>query len=194
MDLEGCRLLINQSGHRLDLPGVPDRPVLDHTVHTTCVDWICIACSFVSSSRRYCGYFDQCEFGATIPDHSTFDASKVFAALVLHRIRNQILVGVGCITYVISFLLLALDGSKNGYWPFVFPALVSTPYPANGTTLIPTSQMLIVWGADLHFNVANVSHALSTPKLPKPAIANPNVSDVKRANPHPKPFPHQTHN
>jgi hypothetical protein len=60
--------------------------------------------------------------------------------------------GIGACSYVISFLLIALQRHGDSYWAFIFPALI-----------------LCVVGADLEFNVANVSssrHYLSKPTLP----------------------------
>jgi glycerol-3-phosphate acyltransferase PlsY len=61
-------------------------------------------------------------------------------SLILHRVSHRVLMGVGAISYLGSFLLLALlQEIRLYYWAFVFPAL-----------------LLAVVGADLQFNVANV--------------------------------------
>lgn len=46
---------------------------------------------------------------------------------------------IGALGYFVSFTLFALQRTQNGYWPFLFPGLT-----------------LIVLGADLQFNVANM--------------------------------------
>jgi len=48
--------------------------------------------------------------------------------------------GIGACSYVISFLLVAVQRYGDSYWAFIFPALI-----------------LCVVGADFEFNVANVS-------------------------------------
>lgn len=65
---------------------------------------------------------------------------NVVAALILHKVNNRLLAGVGSLAYVAASLLLALMKEDSSYWAFIFPSLV-----------------LAVVGADLHFNVANVS-------------------------------------
>ena len=64
---------------------------------------------------------------------------NIFAALVLHRISNKILMIVGAAAYTLSFLLFALNRESNSYWAFCFVGLC-----------------LCVIGADLEFNVANM--------------------------------------
>jgi len=65
---------------------------------------------------------------------------NVVAALILHKVNNRLLTGIGSLAYVAAALLLALMKDNSSYWAFIFPSLV-----------------LAVVGADLHFNVANVS-------------------------------------
>jgi nitrate/nitrite transporter NarK len=63
-------------------------------------------------------------------------------SLILHRVPHRVLMGVGALAYLVSFLLLALlQPIRYYYWAFVFPSL-----------------LLAVVGADLQFNVANVRH------------------------------------
>ena len=64
---------------------------------------------------------------------------NIIAAGVLHRVSNKVLVWVGTSSYGISMLLLAVNRASTSYWALYFPALV-----------------LIVVGADLQFNVANM--------------------------------------
>jgi len=66
---------------------------------------------------------------------------KCIAAFVLHRVSNKLLMGVGALAYVVSFVLAAVQKSGASYWAFAFP-----------------SMCLSVIGADSQFNVANVSH------------------------------------
>lgn len=48
--------------------------------------------------------------------------------------------GIGAAAYTVAFLLVAVQRSDDSYWAFTFPALA-----------------IVVVGADLEFNVANVS-------------------------------------
>ena len=68
---------------------------------------------------------------------------NIIAALVLHRVNNKILTGIGALAYLCSAILLATMKQESSYWGFIFPAL-----------------LLSVIGADLQFNVANVSSPL----------------------------------
>lgn len=65
---------------------------------------------------------------------------NVVAALVLHKINNKVLVGIGSIACFGSALLLSVMEGDHMYWAFIFPSLI-----------------LAVVGVDLQFNVANVS-------------------------------------
>ncbi|KAH0542420.1 hypothetical protein FGG08_003175 [Glutinoglossum americanum] len=70
----------------------------------------------------------------------------VIAGLILHRVSNKLLTAVGALCYVIAFALLALQRETTSYWAMTFPALI-----------------LSVFGADLHFNVANMYVMSSLP-------------------------------
>lgn len=72
---------------------------------------------------------------------------NIVAGLILHKVSNKLLTLIGAVCYTISFFLLALQKSDSSYWAFTFPSLI-----------------LMVVGADLEFNVTNVSHP--TPTLP----------------------------
>ena len=65
---------------------------------------------------------------------------NIIAGAVLHRVSNRLLVGIGALSYLGCMLLLATMEVGSSYWAFIFPALI-----------------LSVIGADLQFNVANVS-------------------------------------
>jgi hypothetical protein len=65
---------------------------------------------------------------------------NVVAALVLHKINNKVLIGIGSIACFGSTLLLSVMEGEHAYWAFIFPSLI-----------------LAVVGVDLQFNVANVS-------------------------------------
>jgi nitrate/nitrite transporter NarK len=65
---------------------------------------------------------------------------NVVAGLILHRVNNKLLTGIGALAYLGSVILLATMKEGSSYWAFIFPSLV-----------------LSVIGADLQFNVANVS-------------------------------------
>lgn len=69
---------------------------------------------------------------------------NIVAAIILQKVSNKLLMGIGACSYVISFLLVALQRHGDSYWAFIFPALI-----------------LCVVGADFEFNVANM-YVLST--------------------------------
>ena len=71
---------------------------------------------------------------------------NVFAGMVLHKVSNKLLMYVGAIAYTVAFLLLAFNRHSSSYWAFSFPAFV-----------------LMVVGADLEFNVANMYVMSSLP-------------------------------
>jgi nitrate/nitrite transporter NarK len=74
---------------------------------------------------------------------------NIIAGLVLYRVNNKLLTGISALAYLGSVILLAVIKQDSLYWAFIFPALV-----------------LSVIGADLQFNVANVS-SLYTPFIHK---------------------------
>ena len=57
----------------------------------------------------------------------------------MHKVSNKLLMGVGAISYTISFVLYALNKTSYPYWAMIFSALI-----------------LAVIGADFQFNVTNV--------------------------------------
>lgn len=65
---------------------------------------------------------------------------NMVAALIQHKVSNKILMGIGALSYVVSFMLIAVQRSGDSYWAFSFPGLC-----------------LIVVGADFQFVVTNVS-------------------------------------
>ncbi|KAJ5101545.1 hypothetical protein NUU61_003767 [Penicillium alfredii] len=64
---------------------------------------------------------------------------NVVCGLVLHRVSNKLLTGIGALAYTASYLILSFMDEDAVYWAFIFPALV-----------------LVVVGADIQFNVTNV--------------------------------------
>jgi MFS family permease len=64
---------------------------------------------------------------------------NTFAGWALHRISNKTLMYVASISFAVGFLLFAVSTGHDAYWKFFFPGL-----------------LLIVVGADLAFNVANM--------------------------------------
>ncbi|KAF1989118.1 aminotriazole resistance protein [Aulographum hederae CBS 113979] len=72
---------------------------------------------------------------------------NIAAGLLLHKVSNRLLMGIGALSYAISFLLWALHKTGDSYWAFLFPGLT-----------------LCVVGADLEFNVANMYVMSSLPK------------------------------
>lgn len=83
---------------------------------------------------------------------------NIIAGFVLHRVDNKLLTGIGALSYLASVLLLALMKEASSYWAFIFPSL-----------------LLSVIGADLQFNVANVS---STRPPVQPHLPEADVCDV----------------
>ena len=71
---------------------------------------------------------------------------NIFAGMVLHKVSNKLLMYAGTMAYTIAFLLLALNRHSSSYWAFSFPAFI-----------------LMVVGADLEFNVANMYVMSSMP-------------------------------
>ncbi|KAJ5545168.1 hypothetical protein N7461_007472 [Penicillium sp. DV-2018c] len=69
---------------------------------------------------------------------------NVVCGLILHRVSNKILTGIGALAYTASFLILSFMGQDSIYWAFMFPALT-----------------LMVVGADIQFNVTNM-YVMST--------------------------------
>lgn len=82
---------------------------------------------------------------------------NIVAGFVLHRVDNKLLTGIGALSYLGSVLLLALMKEASSYWAFIFPSL-----------------LLSVIGADLQFNVANVSCTLPSvqPHLPEADVCD----------------------
>ncbi len=67
-------------------------------------------------------------------------AWNVLAGRILHKVNNTLLMIFGSVSYLAAALLFSFMEADSNYWAFIFPALV-----------------LNVAGADLQFNVANVS-------------------------------------
>lgn len=65
---------------------------------------------------------------------------NIIAGLILHKVSNKLLVVIATVSYLGAGLLLALMKAGSSYWAFIFPSL-----------------LLSVIGADIQFNVANVS-------------------------------------
>ena len=72
---------------------------------------------------------------------------NIVAANILHRVNNTVIMAVGAVAYLTSSLLLSFTTHETSYWRLVFPALV-----------------ICVLGADLQFNVANVSTPIPWPE------------------------------
>lgn len=72
---------------------------------------------------------------------------NIIAGLILHRVNNKLLTGIGALAYLCSAILLATMKKESSYWAFIFPSL-----------------LLSVIGADLEFNVANVHFSVLVPQ------------------------------
>ncbi|KAK5122865.1 hypothetical protein LTR85_003780 [Meristemomyces frigidus] len=71
---------------------------------------------------------------------------NLLAGLVLHRISNKLLMLIATVSYTGACLLLAVNRHNTSYWSLCFPAFI-----------------LLVTGADLEFNVANMYVMSSMP-------------------------------
>ncbi|KAF2648578.1 major facilitator superfamily MFS-1 [Lophiostoma macrostomum CBS 122681] len=78
---------------------------------------------------------------------------NLVAALILHKVSNKLLMGIGALAYTTSFLLSAVQRYGDSYWAFFFPALC-----------------LCVVGADFQFNVSNM-YVLSSMPASRQSIA-----------------------
>ncbi|KAJ5195225.1 uncharacterized protein N7498_008663 [Penicillium cinerascens] len=71
---------------------------------------------------------------------------NVVCGLVMHRVSNRLLTGIGALAYTTSFLILSFMEEDAIYWAFIFPAIT-----------------LVVVGADIQFNVTNMYVMSSLP-------------------------------
>ncbi|KAJ5564181.1 hypothetical protein N7513_000423 [Penicillium frequentans] len=71
---------------------------------------------------------------------------NVVCGLILHRVSNSLLTGIGALAYTASFLILSFMKEDAIYWEYIFPALI-----------------LVVVGADIQFNVTNMYVMSSLP-------------------------------
>lgn len=71
---------------------------------------------------------------------------NVIAGLILHRVSNKLLTGIGALAYTVAFILLALNQQDSSYWAFFMPGLT-----------------LMVVGADFQFNCCNMYIMSSRP-------------------------------
>ncbi|KAK5107647.1 hypothetical protein LTR62_000928 [Meristemomyces frigidus] len=71
---------------------------------------------------------------------------NLVAGLILHKVSNKLLMLVATLAYSAAFLLMAFNREDSSYWSFCFPGF-----------------MLMVVGADLEFNVANMYVMSSMP-------------------------------
>lgn len=69
--------------------------------------------------------------------------ANLVAALIQHKVSNKLIMGIGALAYVASFVLAAVQRTGDSYSAFSFPALC-----------------LCVVGADLQFIVSNVRCSL----------------------------------
>ena len=67
-------------------------------------------------------------------------AVNAVCAFVLHKVSNQVLMGVGTVAYTVAFLILSFLREEASYWAYIFPSLI-----------------LMVIGMDVQYNVTNVS-------------------------------------
>ncbi|KAH7073811.1 major facilitator superfamily-domain-containing protein [Paraphoma chrysanthemicola] len=89
-------------------------------------------------------------------------AANLLAALIQHKVSNKLLVGIGSIAFITSFVLGAVQRYGDSYWAFSFPALC-----------------LCVIGADFQFIVANM-YVLSSMPTNKQSIAGSLLQTLTR--------------
>ncbi|KAL5002676.1 major facilitator superfamily-domain-containing protein [Aspergillus recurvatus] len=126
--------------------------------------------AFTASSFWLCLYLQRVQSLSTLwiaiyllPQNINGLFVNFVCSLILHRVSHRVLMGVGAISYLGSFLLLALlQETRLYYWAFVFPAL-----------------LLAVVGADLQFNVAN-SYVMSSLPREQQSLAGGILSAVNR--------------
>ncbi|KAK2744156.1 hypothetical protein FQN57_004416 [Myotisia sp. PD_48] len=71
---------------------------------------------------------------------------NIIAGLILHKVNNKLLMGIGAVSFAASFLIVGLMNEHASYWAFIFPSL-----------------LLSVVGADIEFNVVNMYVMSSLP-------------------------------
>ncbi|KAE8163038.1 major facilitator superfamily domain-containing protein [Aspergillus tamarii] len=74
-------------------------------------------------------------------------AVNVVCAFILHKVRNQVLIGVSTVAYTAAFLILSFLREEAPYWAFIFPSLI-----------------LMVIGIDVQYNVTNMYVMNSLPE------------------------------
>lgn len=65
---------------------------------------------------------------------------NILCGLILHKVSNKLLMFIASLAYTTAFLIMSFTDNNSSYWAFYFPPM-----------------MLMVVGADVQFNVANVS-------------------------------------
>ncbi|KAL4742901.1 major facilitator superfamily [Aspergillus similis] len=126
--------------------------------------------AFTASSSWLCLYLQRMQSLSSLwiaiyllPQNINGLLVNFVCSLILHRVSHRVLMGVGAISYLGSFLLLALlQEIRLYYWEFIFPAL-----------------LLAVVGADLQFNVAN-SYVMSSLPREQQSLAGGILSAVNR--------------
>lgn len=78
--------------------------------------------------------------------------ANFIAALIQHRVSNKLLMGIGAFSYLLAFILTAVQRSGDSYWAFSFLGLC-----------------FVVVGADFQYVVTNVSTFPSLRSHLKPA-------------------------
>ncbi|KAI9926682.1 hypothetical protein AWENTII_011301 [Aspergillus wentii] len=64
---------------------------------------------------------------------------NVICGLVLHKVSNKLLMGIGAVAFTACFLILSFMDDNYSYWAFIFPAFI-----------------LLVIGSDVQYNVTNM--------------------------------------
>lgn len=90
------------------------------------------------------------------------DNLQVIAGMVLHRVSNKLLMGIGASAYTTAFLLYSVAKTRFSYWSLFFPGLALT-----------------VVGADFEFNVTNM-YVMSTMSRSQQSVAGGLFQTISR--------------
>jgi hypothetical protein len=86
---------------------------------------------------------------------------NVVCGLILHKVSNKLLMLIASLSYTTAFVIMSFMKEDSSYWAYYFPPL-----------------FLMVVGADIEFNVANVSYFSSMCTL-SDILMRPMNTDVR---------------
>ncbi|KAF1979218.1 MFS general substrate transporter [Bimuria novae-zelandiae CBS 107.79] len=112
--------------------------------------------------QRFLGYTSLMTGVHMLPMAVCGVLANVVVALIQHKVSNTLIMAIGAFSYVVSFLLIAVQRSGDSYWAFSFPGLC-----------------LIVVGADFQFVVTNM-YVMSSMPPNKQSIAGSLLQTLTR--------------